>query len=397
MRRKLRRNPEIHARPEPGGQGMGIVLNPKTLEPCFPFKAGGNKKRTVGFYAGKDMVLPMGAGYFDEASGDSYDTSASGYPRAHTPDGVRVMKAGYGTVLYTSLCLGATMRDRRLIALEMDPHAEGISSNQHRSRAADLWWAHALERDLSRQEEIEGEAQMVEQSEDFDFDIGNSSGGGRSEVWDAAKSFVSDRVQGSISDMDINITGTSEWEEEGDNENGGTVDIYDFEQARQFIPYFSAGPHYYPPATNAFEDLVAPGTSRGTPWLQSPPLPEPLWLVIDEDQDMEFDEALLSTMLLTGCGRAVRTFIQQVTQRCGMPTLYEKLLLVSALDGRAGAVIDDVDKPSGDLRPNPHRKASQRAKGVFMSTLSKPERYLLEKRQEIIEETGLVKFRDFDD
>jgi hypothetical protein len=371
MRKKLRPNPSVTgARP---GQCLGIVLNPKTLEPCFPFKAAG-KKRTVGFYAGKDMQDPMGAGYFDEPSNDDYDTSMSGFPRGHTPDGVRVTKAGYGTVLYTSLCLGATMTSRGLVELETDPEAEGISSNEHRSRSADLWWSHALERGLSYQTDIEGEVEheTVERSEDFSFDIGRRGRGrAQDKVWDAAEELVGNDTPGSISNMDISITGTTEWEDDDESRTKEqTVDIYEFDKASQFIPYFSLG------------------MSGG----------DPVWLLIDPDADMEFDEAIFSTMLLTGCAPEVVGFIERITKRCGMPELFQKLMIVAQLDNRAGAVIDDVDAPAtGDLRPNPSRKASKRARAAFLATLNKSERFLLETRKEIIEATGLDKFRDFDD
>lgn len=94
----------------------------------------------------------FGGGYLDTAVDSEYVASAeaTGFPRAHTSDGVTATGAGLGTVLYTSLCARAHLGAVDVLALpDVMPgyRGDGISSEtESRTPQADKWWQRARDR-----------------------------------------------------------------------------------------------------------------------------------------------------------------------------------------------------------------------------------------------------------
>lgn len=381
MRKRYRRNPddELSRALAALGPGLGIVVNPKNYDPCFPFAVAG-KKRSVAFHAGSDMVVrspfatyptvtrPMGMGYFDDGDhGSRYDTSESGYPRVHTPDGVRVQKRGHGTVLYTSLCLGAKLTTEGELSLDINPEAPGISSNEHRSNAAEQWWRHARERGLSYRRYITGsEPETVTNRYEPTANVNRRSQA--NSLWDEAADYIADREGHSTNDlisMSIDIEATFEVEEEEETETEQKVDIYPFDP-EDGCPGAKTLCAFY-------------GVSDGG-------------ILTLPEGDFWFDADVFSTILLEGCAPEVIAYIQQVARHIGRRDLFEEIALVTILNKRAIDIAEAEQEPYADLRPNPSLKASEAAKRAFHSTLSRKERVLLEKRSETIANLGMNAF-----
>lgn len=125
---------------------LGIVANPKTKTPCLA--------TTDGEYIGMrslrstDLLRRLGRGYYESDRSVPYEVSD--LPRVHTPDGVSVKGEGWGTSLYTSLCLGAELERARVVEINMYGRGAGISSwTDDRSGEADQWWSAARRRDLT--------------------------------------------------------------------------------------------------------------------------------------------------------------------------------------------------------------------------------------------------------
>ena len=99
----------------------------------------------------------MGQGYFDSETNyrtESYafSTMATGFPRAHTPSGVKVEGGGFGTVLYSALCLASHIDwIGEVITPDLAENGiyDGISSMPRvsppykRSEEAEAWWSAA--------------------------------------------------------------------------------------------------------------------------------------------------------------------------------------------------------------------------------------------------------------
>jgi hypothetical protein len=169
-RRYLRRNPAFEMTParglpeqtRPDLSGlvfMGLVINPKTKRPVLA--------TTDGDYVGirsieqANVLEQLGRGYHSS----SYEAAekATGYPRVHTPEGVGKKGQGYGTTLYTALCLGAELAWEEKIEISMTGSGRGISSDsEDRSAAASRWWEAAHDRGLTDQEVVEGESEREE-------------------------------------------------------------------------------------------------------------------------------------------------------------------------------------------------------------------------------------------
>lgn len=362
------------------GDGLGVIINPKTFEPCLPFKVK-DKHKTFAFYTPDtkntgDVFRVMGRGYFDDANGDAYDTSSSGYPRVHTPDGVRVLRKGYGTVLYTTLCLAATLEEMgELTIKDIEPSARGISSNSERSNSAKAWWKQARELGLTFQtsySRTSDEPGTTEVSNDYRDSLGSRPGlysAGR-DLWDAARSYVAGmngEDEGDLADMDIDISSTFVKEIENDEEEEDIADIYPFDSeggakgASIFVPFYGVSTFM-----NVEDGHIG---------------------------DFYFDEKIFSTILLTGCDPHVVRFIRDLTKLIGKPTLFEEIVTVTLLNKRAIDIAEETDGTEryADLRPNPSQPASKAAKEAFHGSLSKEERKLLVKRSETIQELGLDK------
>ncbi len=153
-RRRLRRNPQFALLappipPEPeswslsGLTVMGIVCNPKTHEPALVVTDG--EYVSLRWLHGSDPLRRLGRGYYEETSNEP--AQITGLPRCHCPDGVQVKGAGWGTCLYTALCLGAHVADEDLIEIAMYKKGDGICSwTDNRSAEADRWWAAAVKK-----------------------------------------------------------------------------------------------------------------------------------------------------------------------------------------------------------------------------------------------------------
>ena len=124
---------------------FGILINPRDGHPLVASQKDWFRVRILDFRG--DLA---GRGYFETdrnetAMADSYSfsTMATGYPRVHTPGGVEVKGGGYGTVLYSALCLASHLdwAGVRFFKLEWEGIYDGTSSMPgHRSVEAEAWW-----------------------------------------------------------------------------------------------------------------------------------------------------------------------------------------------------------------------------------------------------------------
>lgn len=134
---------------------VGIVANPKLKKPVLVTSEGSG---IVISRLDDAEWTDIGDGYYEE---DSSVTHQTGFVRVHTPTGVEPKAQGYGTSLYTALCLGATMPEflrRKLAAqrergrVEIKPRSvyEGVASQPgERSGEAEAWWRRAADFDLA--------------------------------------------------------------------------------------------------------------------------------------------------------------------------------------------------------------------------------------------------------
>lgn len=124
---------------------LGLVVNPKLAKLALAVWEG---EGYVGLYALNDGWKPLGAGYY--GGDDDPATLITGLPRANTPDGVKEKKMGYGTTLYTALCLGAKLQADGELSIQVGGEGEGVCSNHvARSSEAAEWWRAARRRGLT--------------------------------------------------------------------------------------------------------------------------------------------------------------------------------------------------------------------------------------------------------
>jgi len=147
---------------------VGIVVNPKLRRPVIVrAKEGEIRIHRLGYDPEHvvDVELPsnpwllIGDGYYQA---DAQATEMSGLIRVHTPSGVRPKGAGYGTSLYTALCLGARapeFAEHLPSAAKADllRHSwPGVSSQPGgRSEEANAWWDAAISRGIAGRECID--------------------------------------------------------------------------------------------------------------------------------------------------------------------------------------------------------------------------------------------------
>src|SRR3972149_1359631 len=131
---------------------LGLVVNPKTRQLALAV--------TDGEYVGirdlreENPLWSLGRGYYETRSDE--DSKHTGLPRSHTPQGVAIKGMGWGTCLYTALCLGAYQVEKDLVKIQMETTGEGICSQESdRSREADHWWDRAVSLDLAERDETE--------------------------------------------------------------------------------------------------------------------------------------------------------------------------------------------------------------------------------------------------
>jgi hypothetical protein len=150
---------------------FGILINPRDGHPLIAEQFVGKRVYIL------DMAGDRaGESYFEisrrktvqsGSSGYSFSSMATGYPRVHTPGGVETKGGGYGTVLYSALCLASHLdwAGVRSFVLEREGVYDGISSmTDHRSDDAERWW-NAAKVDYNLAYEIEAENPFVDEND----------------------------------------------------------------------------------------------------------------------------------------------------------------------------------------------------------------------------------------
>lgn len=174
MRRRFTRNPfALTPAPEPkppeqfslgGLTVIGIVCNPKTHEPALVVTDG--EYVSLRSLQARDSLRRLGRGYYEEDRNEP--SKITKLPRSHTPDGVVVKRMGWGTALYTALCLGAHLTDEEIVEIKMYQPGPGICSwTNNRSIEADRWWKAAVKLELAQQETEE----YTERDEGVDLNV----------------------------------------------------------------------------------------------------------------------------------------------------------------------------------------------------------------------------------
>lgn len=131
---------------------LGLVVNPKLAVPLLVL---GDEDALISIQRMNAEAWPtVGQGYYGEE--DDEASRVTNMPRSHTPDGVRIRKQGYGTALYTALCLGAHQNSEGRYRLGYVPDGDGICSQEGtRSAEAEEWWHGARRLGLARVETSE--------------------------------------------------------------------------------------------------------------------------------------------------------------------------------------------------------------------------------------------------
>jgi len=353
-------------------QFLGCVLNPKTNLPCPVYK---EKTRTVDVF---DPLLEdkEGSGYFDNGEhGEDYSASEkSGFPRVHTPTGVKTRKAGYGTVLYTGLCLAAKLEDNGSLKLATQVAGAGISSNENRSNAAEAWWSAAKnEFDLAYSVDVGG----TEETEDFNESYHSGTETGR-RVVRAVRETLAARDALPEGDLDIDsviVRGTVA------QEGSGEADVYPYDRshgclgARSMVPFWFVSEKY-------------DGSEHLWDYYEDP-----------DAEDIEVFDDVFGCMVLTGDVHPdLVRFIQKVAVAAGKKKLFEEVMLVSVLGkkleevGETAYATDTLYEGLRPFRMNPEDPAVQAA----VASLTKKERIAVERRAERVRALGLDKLAGFD-
>ena len=347
-------------------QFLGCVLNPKTSLPCPVYK---EKQRTVDVFdpALKDK---QGEGYFDNGDhGADYSASEkSGFPRVHTPTGVKTRRAGYGTVLYTGLCLAAKLEDAGHLKLATRVAGAGISSNENRSNAADAWWSAAKKDfDLAYSVELEGE-----EEEEYEETI-------------ACSPFPCSAVRDAIihtlnpdGDLDIDkiiVKGTLK------KVVTTEAEVYPYDRSRGCLGARSMVPFWF--VSEAYD-----GSDHLWEYYEDP-----------DAEDIEVFDDVFGCMVLTGAvSPDLVAFIQKVAVAAGKKKLFEEVMLVSLLGKKledAGDTAWSSDTLYEGLRPFRMNPEDPVVRAVLESA-TKKERIAVERRSERMRALGLDKLADFD-
>lgn len=354
-------------------QFLGCVLNPKTNLPCPVYK---EKMRTVDVF---DPLLndKEGSGYFDNGDhGADYSASEkSGFPRVHTPTGVKTRKAGYGTVLYTGLCLAAKLEDAGHLKIATQVAGAGISSNENRSNAAEAWWNAAKnEFDLAYSVEVDGEEQEEEDSYEETIDSTRGLRAVRSAVIEALD------PDGDLDIDEVTVKGTIK---RMVSTGPSSADVYPYDRshgclgARSMVPFWFVSEAY--DGSNHLWDYT------GDPF--------------EDAEHIEVFDDVFGCMVLTGdVSPDLVDFIQRVAVAAGKKKLFEEVMLVSMLGkkleevGETAYATDSLYEGLRPFRMNPEDPAVQAA----VASLTKKERIAVERRAERVRALGLDKLADFD-
>ncbi len=355
-------------------QFLGCVLNPKTNLPCPVYK---EKTRTVEVYD-PGLDGKEGNGYFDDGDhGTEYSASEqSGFPRVHTPSGVKTRRAGYGTVLYTGLCLAAKLEDRGYLKLATNVAGAGISSNANRSNAANAWWSAAKnEFDLAYSVEVEG--QEEEEEEEYEETITSTRG-----IYAVREAVIAALDPDGDLDIDeVTVKGTLK---KMARTEASEADVYPYDRVQGCLGAKSMVPFW-------FVSELYDGSDH-------------LWDYTDEpfeDADhIEVFDDVFGCMVLTGdVSPDLVRFIGQIAERAGKKKLFEEVMLMSLLGKKlkeAGEFsayeTDTLYRGLAPFRMNPEDPAVQAA----VASLTKKERVAIERRAERAHNLGLDKLADFD-
>lgn len=145
---------------------LGLVVNPKTNKPVLATTDG--EYVSIRSLERADFLRRLGRGYLE--SGGDPAANATRLPRVHTPDGVVVKRMGYGTSLYTAICLGAALTVQEAASLSSGIEGEGISSDpENRSHEASVWWAASHRQGLTQL--YEDQIEQEETDENVDIDV----------------------------------------------------------------------------------------------------------------------------------------------------------------------------------------------------------------------------------
>ena len=356
---------------------LGCVLHAKTHLPCPVYKYG---TREVQIYTPDDKV--EGNGKYDNGEYDSgyTESEASGFPRAHTPDGVKTKNAGYGTVLYTGLCLGAKLEEAGFLELATQIAGAGISSNNKRSRAADAWWTAAKNNfDLVYEVDIDGEEE--EEEEEYDETLADSR---IRRISDALINALD--PDGSLDIDSVRVMGTLT---RTTTTASSTADVYPYARSGGCLGAESLVPFWCVSESDAKKRRYGKH-----PW-RYPSLIEEFLSAAD---DIEIFDDVFGCMVL-GQNSSLASFIGAMASKLGKKKLFDEVMLMSLLGkkleetGETAWATDSLYEGLRPFRLNPSDPNVQQA----MRSLTKPERIAIERRAERIRALGIDKLADFDE
>lgn len=208
---------------------IGIVVQPKFARPVYLLK---DLNRTIEIYtSGVGGEVFQGKGYLEDTDGDPeylLATQATGYPRAHTPEGVKQEGMGFGTCLYTGLLCLATAHAEGWIAIP-DLAGEGdaiCSDEESRSLSATQWWQAAYGKGLTqiRNEVVPCSGDCVETQTEENVDLVQEYGRGA-----LKRSLASEYPEVTyVNEVDVDIEREVELEDKEIR-----VDIYDLGRAQK--------------------------------------------------------------------------------------------------------------------------------------------------------------------
>lgn len=221
---------------------LGVIRHPKTWVPIYVVRQAGTQRSVsiVGRKASK--YVSFGEGYLNDDQEYAGATEVTGLPRSHTPSGVVEKGGGYGTCLYTALVLLASAQaDKEIVVPRLIGHGRGICSAEGtRSPSASAWWAAAMERGLTDQQEGETEGSDDSSTETETEDQADIENVVSSRAWRkltaAVEEAISDAGSWSISGG-LSITCDIEREIESEESSRGgeqiTADVYTLESAEK--------------------------------------------------------------------------------------------------------------------------------------------------------------------
>lgn len=148
---------------------VGVVVNPKLKKPVLVTYDG-----EINLWSMDRGGTRIGVGYYEGY--DDPAAHATGLPRVHTPSGVTIKGKGYGTTLYTGLCVGAHLNHEGDLSLDSDVDGDGISSDPNsRSPSASKWWSMAVRLRLAQDVDDEFTQEDIE-FDSYDLECSHSEG-----------------------------------------------------------------------------------------------------------------------------------------------------------------------------------------------------------------------------